>query len=131
MMDQSVRGYLNTVKRVEVEDEEVPAPKEERKSIKLSGTVKKTLTAYQKGCSPEEIAKRRGITLGTIYDHLTQLIAAGEISVYNLISKEDVALVASARKKADSDRLSLIKVYLPPEMTYETIKLAMAHILQE
>jgi hypothetical protein len=58
-------------------------------------------------------------------------MAAGEISVYNLISKEDVALVASARKKADSDRLSLIKVYLPPEMTYETIKLAMAHILQE
>ena len=131
MMDQSVRGYLNTVKRVEVEDEEVPAPKEERKSIKLSGTVKKTLTAYQKGCSPEEIAKRRGITLGTIYDHLCQLIAAGEVSVYDVVSKEDVALVASARKKADSDRLSLIKVYLPQEMTYETIKLAMAHILQE
>ena len=131
MMDQSVRGYLNTVKRVEVEDEEVPAPKEERKSIKLSGTVKKTLTAYQKGCSPEEIAKRRGVTLGTIYDHLCQLIAAGEVSVYDVVSKEDVALVASARKKADSDRLSLIKVYLPPEMTYETIKLAMAHILQE
>ena len=131
MMDQSVRGYLNTVKRVEVEDEEVPAPKEERKSIKLSGTVKKTLTAYQKGCSPEEIAKRRGVTLGTIYDHLCQLIAAGEVSVYDVVSKEDVALVASARKKADSDRLSLIKVYLPQEMTYETIKLAMAHILQE
>ena len=131
MMDQSVRGYLNTVRRVEVEDEEVPAPKVERKSIKLSGTVKKTLTAYQKGCSPEEIAKRRGVTLGTIYDHLCQLIAAGEVSVYDVVSKEDVALVASARKKADSDRLSLIKVYLPPEMTYETIKLAMAHILQE
>ena len=131
MMDQSVRGYLNTVRRVEVEDEEVPAPKVERKSIKLSGTVKKTLTAYQKGRSPEEIAKRRGVTLGTIYDHLCQLIAAGEVSVHDVVSKEDVALVASARKKADSDRLSLIKVYLPPEMTYETIKLAMAHILQE
>ena len=131
MMDQSVRGYLNSVKRVEVEDEEAPAPKIERKNIKLSGTVKKTLTAYQKGCSPEEIAKRRGITLGTIYDHLCQLIAAGEVSVYDVVSKEDVALVASARKKADSDRLSLIKVYLPQEMTYETIKLAMAHILQE
>ena len=131
MMDQSVRGYLNSVKRVEVEDEEAPAPKIERKIIKLSGTVKKTLTAYQKGCSPEEIAKRRGVTLGTIYDHLCQLIAAGEVSVYDVVSKEDVALVASARKKADSDRLSLIKVYLPQEMTYETIKLAMAHILQE
>lgn len=131
MMDQSVRGYLNTVRRVEVEDEEVPAPKIERKNIKLSGTVKKTLTAYQKGCSPEEIAKRRGVTLGTIYDHLCQLIAAGEVSVYDVVSKEDVALVASARKKADSDRLSLIKVYLPQEMTYETIKLAIAHILQE
>lgn len=131
MMDQSVRGYLNSVKRVEVEDEEAPAPKIERKNIKLSGTVKKTLTAYQKGCSPEEIAKRRGVTLGTIYDHLCQLIAAGEVSVYDVVPKEDVALVASARKKADSDRLSLIKVYLPQEMTYETIKLAMAHILQE
>ena len=131
MMDQSVRGYLNTIKCVEVEDEEVPEAKVKPKHIKLSGTVKKTLTAYQKGRSPEEIAEKRALTIGTIYEHLAELIIAGEISAYDLISKEDVALVESARRKADSDRLSLIKVYLPPEMSYDVLKLAMAYIHKE
>ena len=105
MMDQRVRGYMDSVKRVDVEAKGV-LESEVIRSIKLPGTVKRTLIAYQKGCSPDEIAKKRGVTLGTIYGHLAELVAAGKISAYDLVSKEDMELVASARKKADSDKLS-------------------------
>lgn len=130
MMDQSVRGYLNSVKKVEVGDE-APIVKPKATRQKMTETVSKTLTMYNNGCKPEVIAKRRQLSLATVYDHLAQLVAMGEISVYDLVSKENVAQVRRAYEKTRSDRLAIIKEQLTEDTSYDVIKLAMAHILNE
>lgn len=127
MMDQSVRGYLNSVKRIVV-DEDAPSATIKSEPIKMTGTVKKTLIAFQKGCLPEEIATKRGLTMGTINEHLTQLIASGNISVYDLVPKEDVLRISLAKSLAGSEKLSIIKEYLPDEINYEKIKFVLAHL---
>ena len=127
-MDQSVRGYLNSVKRVVVEDEEVTSVTIKSEPIKITGTVKKTLIAFQKGCTPEEIAVSRRLARGTINDHLTQLIASGNISVYDMVSKEDVLRVSLAKALAGSDKLSTIKEYLPDDIDYDVIKFVLASL---
>ncbi|MEM6396887.1 MAG: helix-turn-helix domain-containing protein [Bacteroidota bacterium] len=64
-------------------------PKRDTKEISMD--------AYRAGKSPEEIAKERGFTEGTIYGHLAHYIATGEISATELIGQ---------------DRIDVLKPYL-------------------
>lgn len=127
-IDPSVEQYLKSVKREKVIATSI---KKATKRVKIKDTIRKTLTSLQEGLSPEEIAKARGLVLGTIYSHLTELVGLGEINVLDLVSKEDVELVKLAWEKAESDKLSEIKMNLPPEVSYETIKVVMAHLKRE
>lgn len=127
-IDPTVAQYLKSVKREKV----IATPiKNVSKRIKIKDTIKKTLTALQEGLSPEEIAKTRGLVPSTIYSHLTELVGLGKVNVLDLVSKEDVELVKSAWEKTGSDKLTEIKINLPPEVSYETIKVVMAHLKRE
>lgn len=127
-IDPTVELYLKSVKR---EKDTETSNKNVIKRIKIKDTIKKTLTALRKGLSPEEIAKARGLVPSTVYGHLTELVSLGEVNVFDLVSKEDIELIKLARKKAESDKLSEIKMNLPPEVSYETIKMVMAHLKRE
>lgn len=127
-IDPTVAQYLKSVKREKI----IATPqKNVSKRIKIKDTIQKTLTALQDGLSPEEIAKARGLVPSTVYSHLTELVCLGRVNALDLVSEEDVVLVKSAWKKAESDKLSEIKMNLPPEVSYETIKVVMAHLKRE
>lgn len=55
---------------------------------------------FKEGKTVEEIAEIRGLKPNTILSHLEKLYHEGkDIDIYQLISKEDVAKVAEAKKE--------------------------------
>jgi ATP-dependent DNA helicase RecQ len=51
----------------------------------LSGTVRETLALFRGGITPEDIAERRGIKVGTIYNHLARCIEEGELTMDEVV----------------------------------------------
>ena len=133
MIDPTVRDYFRTVRRVEAANSvsemlTTKTKSSKPKPYKPVGTVGRTYAALQRGLSSEEIAKRRGLTLSTIYLHLAELVKHGLVSVYDYVSKEDIALVEAVKKKLDTDRIALIKEQLSKDLSYDELKLIMAHL---
>ena len=78
---------------------------------------------------PEEIANKRGITVGTVIGHLTALIEGGyEISLENLIDDEKKNKIIEAADRDGTGFLKPIKELLGDDYTYEEIRLVLAEI---
>ena len=75
-----------------------PTPKATRSAV--NGTARETLTRFRQGQSVMEIANLRGLTVGTIYSHLTTCIEAGEkLDLTSLVTKEEQDEIAAALAK--------------------------------
>lgn len=86
-------------------------------------TVNETGRLFQQGLTPAKIANRRGLTLGTIYGHLADLIKMGRVEVVQVLSEEVVQQVCAAIEAVgDVSRLTPIKELLPTEITYAEIR---------
>ncbi|MCW8193990.1 DNA helicase RecQ [Proteobacteria bacterium 005FR1] len=74
-----------------------------------------TLALLQQGHSAEEIARHRGLTVGTIYSHISKLIAQGLVDVVEVLPLSEDAIFqimdALAEHALDDDRLPLKPVY--------------------
>jgi ATP-dependent DNA helicase RecQ len=83
------------------------------------GTVAYTEELFKRGLKPAEIAKRRNLTVNTIYNHLAGLIAHGRINVEAVVSAEVREKVEEAIRKVGSVvYLTPIKAILPEEIDY-------------
>jgi ATP-dependent DNA helicase RecQ len=75
------------------------------------------------GLTPEEIAAERGLTIGTIYSHLAQLISEGKVDVNAVVPLADQAPIRAAIEQAGSAQfLSPIKALLPDGVEYSVIR---------
>ncbi len=63
-------------------------PKDPLFDNNLSATVHQTLMALKEGLGAEEIAKKRDLTLGSVYTHLAQAIELGVIDIADCLSLE-------------------------------------------
>lgn len=93
----------------------------------VSPTVRATFNLYKEDLTVEEIAKRRKLSVGTIYGHFCQLVGMGAVSIYELLSNSKIKYIASAIKKVGKEKMSEIKSQCPSSITYDDIKLMLSH----
>jgi ATP-dependent DNA helicase RecQ len=86
-------------------------------------TVAESGELLAQGLTVEQIAAQRGLTVGTIYSHLAQLIGEGKAAVQAVIPDEVAAQVRAAAEAVGSlERLAPLKARLPAELSYDIIR---------
>lgn len=85
-----------------------------------------TFQLYKQGLKPDEIAKFRNLTVGTIISHLARFIPTGEVNLSELVApahQEAILKVIQTIGKGESK--TAIKSLCPPEVTYQEIELVL------
>ena len=81
---------------------------------------------YQQGMKPEEIAKERGFTIGTIYGHLAKYVSSGDILLSDILPPDHYDAIQKAIGLVGKDGgRTAIKDLCPPEVTYGEINLVL------
>ena len=79
--------------------------------------------------NPDLIAKERGLTLGTVIGHLARYLESGMIPFNALVPPEHQQAIERVVGKVGTDNGSTaIKNLCPPDITYDEIRLVLAHI---
>jgi len=87
------------------------------------GTRGITVQLLRRGLNPEQIANQRGLASYTIYNHLSQAIAAGEVEVDSVVPGEVRAQVEAAIHQVGSvESLTPLKLALPEEIGFGVIR---------
>jgi ATP-dependent DNA helicase RecQ len=83
-----------------------------------------TLRLLSEGRTLEEIAQARGRQVSTIVSAVANLLETGQVEFQSAwVSKEKQSVIEAACAKVGTDRLKALKDILPPEITYDEIKL--------
>ena len=108
-------------------------PKKKKKKTRKSDTALETYELFKTGVTVKDIAETRGLKPNTILAHLEKLYHDGkDIDIYRLISKDDVAKVAKAKKELqDPEGLKPYFEHFEEKMEYSTIRLALSVIEKE
>jgi len=99
------------------------AVERERAKREAGGTVALTGQLLARGLTPEQIAAERALTLGTIFSHLAQLIAAGQADVNRVIPAHVQQQIRTVIERVGAvGYLAPIKAQLPAEIDYDQIR---------
>ncbi|MEJ2709205.1 MAG: RecQ family ATP-dependent DNA helicase [Anaerolineales bacterium] len=103
------------------------ASRREKVAQQAGATVLQSGEMLKKGLNPEQIAAARGLTVNTIYSHLSHLIASGPISL-DMVVPEAVQrqIRAAIEATGTADRLTPIKERLPESISYNQIRCVIA-----
>lgn len=108
-------------------EKEAPRVKE-----KKTPTREQTYRLFKQGKTTGEIAKERGLTVGTVETHLIPYIADGELSIDNFVSKAKQKQILKALENFKSEAgLNPVKASLPDDISYSDIRLVMASKLKD
>ena len=136
--DFSVDNYLHEkqMSMLDALDESLLKPKRERKPKVPKEPKPKTwevsFALYQRGLKPEDIAIERGLSLGTVFSHLSRYLESGGVSLDDLVSVEHQQMIKRVISKIGIvEGSTAIKNLCPPEITYDEIRLMMTHNLAE
>ena len=97
-----------------------------------SSTTIETFNLYKEGLTPVNIAKKRGLSITTVFSHLSQLYAEGkEVELEQFVDKKTVTKVRVAFNELDR-KMELKPIYekLGEEVSYGEIRLSVALILK-
>lgn len=98
------------------------APKKDFKS-----SAKDTFNYYQSGMGIAEIANKRQLSVNTVLDHLSAELASGaSCDITRIVSKDKQKIILKAVEKVGCDKLKPLKECLPPEYSYEEIRLVVS-----
>jgi len=102
---------------------------------KMTAPGLETLQLLKAGKTLEQIAEIRGRQLSTIVNAVAALVETGQVEFQpSWIDRNREAVIASACERAGLDsltRLKPLKEVLPPEITYEEIRLVLARLRRE
>ena len=88
-----------------------------------------SLSLYRQGMKPDMIAHERGLTIGTINNHLARYVATGEVPFDELVTPEhQQAVLSVVRKIGTADGTTAIKNLCPPDVTYDDIRLVLTYM---
>ncbi|HWY21617.1 MAG TPA: RecQ family ATP-dependent DNA helicase [Candidatus Acidoferrum sp.] len=91
-----------------------------------------TLRLLNEGKSLEEIAQIRGRQMSTIVSGVAGLIETGYAEFQDgWVSKEKQSVIEAACAKVGMERLKVLKDLLPPEVSYDEIKLVVGRVRRE
>ena len=130
---------LNDVQRITFGDFTFDVPLIERKLVAVKAASTKTekgntklitLEFYQKGLSVIDIAKQRGITTGTVENHLADFIITGQVNVFDFLSQRDLDEIKQAISLLDTTNLTPIKQKLGEALSYTQLKMGISYLNQ-
>ncbi len=101
-------------------------PEMARAAHQAGGTQALTHQMLGQGIAPDEIARQRGLALGTIYAHLAELIGQGLVNIDAVISPEIQEQIRAAFDHAPAPGLTAVKVQLPETISYDEIRCVQA-----
>jgi len=91
-----------------------------------------TLRLLSEGKTLEEIAQLRGRQVSTVVSAVANLVETGQVELQpGWVSKERQSVIAAACAQVGTDRLKPVKDILPPEITYDEIKLVVGKMRRE
>jgi ATP-dependent DNA helicase RecQ len=91
-----------------------------------------TLRLLTEGLSFEDIAKIRGRQLSTVVNAVANLVERGDLEFQPAwIDRSKQAVIEAACARLGVDRLKPLKDALPPEVTYDEIRLVVAQLRRE
>lgn len=103
--------------------------KERAKKKEKPNTRLETLRLIESGLTIPEVAKERGLTVGTIVNHVCLLIFKSKLPLRQFITPEKESLIrAAAAAHPEVLNISGLLNHLPSQITYEDINLVMADI---
>ena len=86
-----------------------------------------TIQMYRQGMKPDEIAKERALTVGTIISHLARFIPTGEVTLSELIPPAHQDAIRKVIQMIGANEgKTAIKSLCPPEVTYQEIDLVLS-----
>lgn len=91
---------------------------------KSTTTKKASLDLFNEGFTIEEISRQRGLTEGTIGNHIAYYVLTGEVDISRLVNKEKLPSIRDAITKFGEDQLGSIKYSLGDDFTYAEIRAA-------
>ncbi len=95
--------------------------------LERSNTVMETLSLFNDGLTPAQIADRRALTEQTIYNHLARLIGEGQIELHRLVSSEiENQILAAIETVGSMAALTPIKTILPETISFDQIRCVIA-----
>ncbi len=106
-----------------------------RQGERAAGTERKakpadeTLRLLREGQTLEEIAKIRGRQLSTVVSAVANLLETGQVEFQGgWVSPEKQSVIAAACARVGFEQLKPLKDILPPEVTYDEIRLVVARL---
>jgi ATP-dependent DNA helicase RecQ len=94
--------------------------------------VDETLRLLSEGRTLEEIAEARGRQLSTIVNAVANLLETGQVEFQPAwVSPEKQSVIGAACAQVGFERLKPVKDILPPEITYDEIRLVVGKIRRE
>ena len=96
---------------------------------KITKPAAETLRLLAAGHTLQEIAAVRGRQLSTIVSAVADLVEKGEVEFQDAwVDKDRLAIIEAACAGLGTERLSPLKESLPPEFTYDEIRLVVARL---
>ena len=94
-----------------------------------ASTYELTFQLYKDGKTPEQIAEIRGLTLGTIFNHLTRYVEQGQISIQNLVSQDIINKIHETQTN-NHDFTSMKEFYeaMDESVPYHYLRLVLKHL---
>jgi ATP-dependent DNA helicase RecQ len=122
-----VQEYLRNHPRQIFAEDTFVSPPERSPRPKPVSTVQETLELFRSGVTVEEIARRRSLSPGTIYQHLEQSMLAGEsVDLGRVLTAEEQQEVTAAFARVGSTALSPVFDALGGRYDYGKLKLVRA-----
>ena len=110
-----------------LDEKQINKKREKKKKEPKEKTWNITLQMYQQGLKPEEIAKERNFTIGTIIGHLARFIPTGEVALSELVPPEHQETILKVVQRIGAEEgKTAIKNLCPPDITYQEIELVMS-----
>ena len=104
----------------------------ERQATRQASPAEETVALLAEGKSLEEIARIRGRRLSTVVEVVTELIAEGRVEYrVDWVGETRHNEIAEAARRLGTDRLKTLKDALPPDVTYEELRLVVAWVKRE
>jgi hypothetical protein len=113
------------------------APKKQRKEKQSSvgtekgrqpNTLEKTMALFRQGFTPEQIARQRGLVVGTVLDHLVPFVSTGEIEIDQVVNGEKRILIDKALDEfKPGSGLGHLKSQLPENVSFAEIRFVQAY----
>jgi ATP-dependent DNA helicase RecQ len=120
------QALLDALARFRAGARAAPAPE------KKSGPAEETKKLLAEGRSFQEIARARGRQLRTVTNTVAELVENGEVEFQSAwMDKDRLAIIEAACARMGTQWLKPLKEALPPEITYDEIRLVVARLRRE